>query len=299
MPGRRRRRLPAVEKGEYNVVPPPLAGGDVSAAGPTPLVARPASATASMVGRPFFNVGNTCFLNSVLQCLLHLPAVRRGLLDDDHASMCRLCPSAFCAACALEAIACSSFDGTHGAFCPGQLTRHLSAVDHQFQLGFQQDAHEFMRRLLSVAAPQFCPSGTADAPGGESSTQRWLRGSLRSQVRCTACGRSSSMVDDFLDLSLELVNESGHAICSVVEALANFTRQVTVFPTLAVDVACSPNLTPWPLHNPQPGAPRRREQVLLRWVQRARAGNEAAHDSRVATQPHVASETVQPRRRTA
>jgi uncharacterized UBP type Zn finger protein len=172
-------------------------------------------------------LGNTCYLNGPLQCLLHLPNVRRALLGRGHTPMCCLAP-AFCASCALKAIASTAFDGTHAAFVPTQLTSHLCDLNPEFEIDVQSDAHELTRCLLTAATPQFCSFGFDDAHVDQSSTQMWFHGSLRTQTICATCLSVSIMTDDFFDLSLELVTESGEDISSVSAALANFTQTVTV-----------------------------------------------------------------------
>ena len=42
-------------------------------------------------GCGFANTGNTCFLNSALQCLLHTPPLLRVLLRHGRGDPCRLC----------------------------------------------------------------------------------------------------------------------------------------------------------------------------------------------------------------
>ena len=192
-----------------------------------PPLQSPAAAGTFTVGRPLINLGNTCYLNGPLQCLLHLPNVRRALLGRGHTPMCCLAP-AFCASCALKAIASTAFDGTHAAFVPTQLTSHLCDLNPEFEIDVQSDAHELTRCLLTAATPQFCSFGFDDAHVDQSSTQMWFHGSLRTRTVCATCLSVSIMTDDFFDLSLELVTESGEDISSVSAALANFTQTVTV-----------------------------------------------------------------------
>jgi ubiquitin carboxyl-terminal hydrolase 36/42 len=56
------------------------------------------------IGSGLDNIGNTCFLNSVLQCLLYTPALANYLLTRQHKSACRV-QAGFCALCELQDLA--------------------------------------------------------------------------------------------------------------------------------------------------------------------------------------------------
>ena len=67
---------------------------DDGVAGPLPGLFDPALATANMrwamrahAGPGLYNQGNTCFLNSTLQCLLHTPAFTQILLKEPNAAL--------------------------------------------------------------------------------------------------------------------------------------------------------------------------------------------------------------------
>ena len=90
---------------------------------------------------------------------------------------------------------------------PSSITRHphrLSKCLRPFQ---QEDAHEFMRALLS----------TLTMNGHNRQLSSLFDGLLESAVTCQACGRSSLTRDRYMDLSLDIcmdhVNTLGDALC--------------------------------------------------------------------------------------
>eukprot|EP00166_Cyanidium_caldarium_P002709 ctg_2653.g570 len=85
-------------------------------------VAPPESATvplfAGLVG--FWNLGNTCYMSSMLQVLIHVPPIRNFFLADLHAAFCRRRVDAMrtgrdatgeCFNCALDALVCDAYRG--------------------------------------------------------------------------------------------------------------------------------------------------------------------------------------------
>jgi ubiquitin C-terminal hydrolase len=100
---------------------------------------------ASFVGHK--NLGNTCYINSVLQCLGAVPALRAALGNSNHRSVCTR--EDFCAACETE----SHFEAVTQAIessMPGQqpakvepkrIAGMVPELNEDFQLWQQEDAH--------------------------------------------------------------------------------------------------------------------------------------------------------------
>eukprot|EP00250_Pteridium_aquilinum_P017473 c23646_g1_i1 orf=62-1123(+) len=177
---------------------------------PTALVKR--------IGAGLNNLGNTCFLNAVLQCLTYTPPLAAYTQAGLHQSSCRA--AGFCAMCSLESHVKQALSAPGRMISPNQLVKNLRCISRSFQVGRQEDAHEYMRYLIE-ALQKCCPL-EAHANALPNSHRNFIQmifgGRLRSQVKCTQCSHSSNTYDPFLDLSLDIVKAE-----SLLKALARFT----------------------------------------------------------------------------
>uniref|UniRef100_A0A0E0K697 USP domain-containing protein n=1 Tax=Oryza punctata TaxID=4537 RepID=A0A0E0K697_ORYPU len=193
-----------------------LEKGDGSGSGIDPEL-RVARMYLRRIGAGLQNFGNTCYLNSVLQCLTYTEPFVAYLQSGEHMSSCRT--AGFCALCALQRHVSSALQST------GKILRpvHIVGISRSFRISRQEDAHELMVSLLEsmhkCCLPSGVPSGSPSAYE-KSLVHRIFGGLLRSQVRCTTCSHSSNKFDPFLDLSLEIANAA-----TLVKALQNFTEE--------------------------------------------------------------------------
>ncbi|KAJ3443633.1 ubiquitin carboxyl-terminal hydrolase [Anaeramoeba flamelloides] len=102
------------------------------------------------IGKGLVNLGNTCFLNSVLQCLTYIPIFTQYLLSGDHSKNCK--SKKFCILCALEQHVKNVF------FRPNKINQSLRYIvlnvkklGKSIRIGRQEDAHEFLLALLEYA----------------------------------------------------------------------------------------------------------------------------------------------------
>lgn len=74
------------------------------------------------------NLGNTCFMNSVLQALLHTPPLRNYFLSDRHnKAICQRRASHLCLGCDMDTIFTAAFSGDRTPYSPAQfLYRYLN-----------------------------------------------------------------------------------------------------------------------------------------------------------------------------
>ncbi|KPP78157.1 ubiquitin carboxyl-terminal hydrolase 3-like [Scleropages formosus] len=172
------------------------------------------------------NLGNTCFMNAILQSLSSLVEEFRKTL-------------------------CSLWQGSQTAFSPDSLFYVVWKIMPNFRGYQQQDAHEFMRYLLDhlhlelqgnhsrVIMSTLSEGGLQSSPGdkccinGTSTIVTSVFGGvLQNEVNCLICGTESKKFDPFLDLSLDIPsqfrnkrtkNMENGPICTLQDCLRSFT----------------------------------------------------------------------------
>jgi len=88
--------------------------------------------------------------------------------------------------------------------------KNMKAIMPSFRYGRQEDAHEFLRYVISGLQAKEIPKNktNTDVSPSESDIFAIFGGYLRSEVHCYQCGKSSFTYDQFLDLSLEISNST-------------------------------------------------------------------------------------------
>ncbi|KAL6051711.1 Ubiquitin carboxyl-terminal hydrolase [Balamuthia mandrillaris] len=182
------------------------------------------------LGPGLHNLGNTCFLNSVLQCLTYTPPLANYCLQRSHSKTCRRV--GFCAFCTMEGHIAKALKTPGGAFAPKPIVANLRAIVRHFRLGRQEDAHEFLRYLVESLHKASLPKLPEQQDKAKmmliqqtSLVHRIFGGYLQSQVTCAACSFNSNTFDPFLDLSLEIRQNKCN---SLADAFAHFTKRETL-----------------------------------------------------------------------
>lgn len=173
------------------------------------------------IGAGLQNLGNTCFLNSVLQCLTYTEPLAAYLESGKHQNSCRM--AGFCALCAIQKHVSRALQATGKILAPKDLVSNLRCISRNFRNARQEDAHEYMVNLLESMHRCCLPSGVpSESPSAyeKSLVHKIFGGRLRSQVQCMQCKFCSDKFDPFLDLSLEILRAD-----SLHKALDHFTAR--------------------------------------------------------------------------
>ncbi|XP_050388212.1 ubiquitin carboxyl-terminal hydrolase 23 isoform X2 [Argentina anserina] len=173
------------------------------------------------IGAGLINMGNTCYLNSVLQCLTYTEPLAAYLQSGRHRNSCHI-KNGFCALCAIQEHVSLALQSTK-SILPKALVCNLQRISRNFRKSRQEDAHEYMVNLLESMHKCCLPSGVpSESPSAyeKSLVHKIFGGRLRSRVKCLQCSYCSDKLDPFLDLSLEIAKAN-----SLNKALVNFTAE--------------------------------------------------------------------------
>ncbi|XP_048466755.1 ubiquitin carboxyl-terminal hydrolase 36 isoform X2 [Rhincodon typus] len=156
------------------------------------------------VGAGLHNLGNTCFLNSTVQCLTYTPPLANYLLSKEHS---KTCPQiGFCMICIMQNHLIQAFANSGNAIKPLSFIRELKKIARHFRFGNQEDAHEFLRYTID-AMQKACLSGCTKLDRQTQATSlvhQIFGGYLRSRVKCSVCKSVSDTYDPYLDIALEI-----------------------------------------------------------------------------------------------
>ncbi|KAI8008614.1 Ubiquitin carboxyl-terminal hydrolase 15 [Camellia lanceoleosa] len=171
--------------------------------------------------RGLMNCGNSCYANAVLQCLTCTKPLTIYLLRRSHSRAC--CTKDWCLMCELEQHV-TMLRESRGPLSPGRILSHMRSINRQIGDGSQEDAHEFLR-LLVTSMQSICLEGL----GGENMVdprlqettfiQHTFGGRLKSKVKCLRCHHESERYENIMDLTLEIFGW----VESLEDALTQFT----------------------------------------------------------------------------
>ncbi|XP_045391341.1 ubiquitin carboxyl-terminal hydrolase 17-like protein 6 [Lemur catta] len=165
------------------------------------------------VGAGLWNVGNTCYMNAVLQCLTYTAPLANYMLSQEHSLTCH--PQKFCMLCTMEAHV------TRALHQPGQVIKPSLALAAGFHRYKQEDAHEFLMFTVD-AMKKACLSGHKPLNGHSEDTtliHQIFGGHWRSQIKCLHCHSISDTFDPYLDIALDI-----EAASNVSQALQQLVK---------------------------------------------------------------------------
>ncbi|XP_044260745.1 ubiquitin carboxyl-terminal hydrolase 21 isoform X1 [Tribolium madens] len=200
------------------------------------------------------NIGNTCFMNSVIQCLSNTKTLLEYLLQDHYVNDINTTTSAMKGAL-IKAFAevikkLWSQEASDRVVNTSSLKSQIQRFAPRFIGYAQQDAQEFLRYLLEglhedVNRVKEKPKPIlteideklTDSEKSSESWNRYLRmdnskivdyfvGQLKSTLKCTHCGHCSVTFDPFWDLSLPIPQRAGQV--RLAQCLDSFTREETL-----------------------------------------------------------------------
>lgn len=212
---------------------------------------------ATPIGCGLNNLGNTCFLNSTLQCLTYTPCLTNLLQSRFHSKSCT--NKGFCLFCIMEShVNATTKRSKNQSFTPKAFVANLRAISKHFRRGRQEDSHEFLRFVIDhMQRNSLRAKGAAKLSKIDKETSvihSIFGGVLQSQVKCQKCFYESDTFDPCLDLSLdikgcnsleralqrfcrtEVLDTDNQYRCDHCKKLSNAHKQFTIFkaPTVAV-----------------------------------------------------------------
>ncbi|GAB1303225.1 Ubiquitin carboxyl-terminal hydrolase 51 [Apodemus speciosus] len=155
--------------------------------------------------RGLINLGNTCFMNCIVQALTHIPILKDFFLSDKH--KCMMTSPSLCLVCEMSSLFQAMYSGTQSPHIPYKLL-HLIWIHAEHLAGYrQQDAHEFLIAILDVLHRHSQEDGI-EQDGNPNCCNciidHIFTGSLQSDLTCQACQGVSTTIDPCWDISLDL-----------------------------------------------------------------------------------------------
>uniref|UniRef100_A0A8C3L4C3 Ubiquitin carboxyl-terminal hydrolase n=1 Tax=Chrysolophus pictus TaxID=9089 RepID=A0A8C3L4C3_CHRPC len=175
------------------------------------------------VGVGLYNLGNTCFINSALQCLTYTPPLANYMLSLEHTQSCNY--QGFCMMCTMETHVNRVLRYAHDAIRPVVFVHELKRIGKHFRHGAQEDAHEFLRFTVD-AMQEVCLHGCTILDRSSQATtiiHQIFGGFLRSRVKCLNCKAVSDTYEPFLDIPLDIKLDI-KTDSSVIKALEQFVK---------------------------------------------------------------------------
>ncbi|XP_027561941.1 ubiquitin carboxyl-terminal hydrolase 42-like isoform X5 [Neopelma chrysocephalum] len=163
------------------------------------------------------NLGSTCYINVILQCLTYTPPLANYLLSREHSQLCS--QEGFCMMCTMEAHVRKVLRSSASAIWPKAVIRDLKLIGEEFEPDTAGDAFEFLCCALK-AMQRACLSGCSNLDiSSQTSTivHQIFGGLLKSRVTCLRCKAVSDSYKAFLHILLDIKEAS-----SLTAALEDF-----------------------------------------------------------------------------
>ncbi|XP_066566888.1 ubiquitin carboxyl-terminal hydrolase 2a isoform X2 [Amia ocellicauda] len=195
------------------------------------------------------NLGNTCFMNSILQCLSNTQQLRDYCIQNSHRRDLHNNTRVHTALMEEFAKLIQTLWSSSGseAVSPSEFKTQIQKYAPRFVGYNQQDAQEFLRFLLDglhnevnrvTVRPRASTEDLDHLPDDEKGKRMWNKyleredsrvvdlfvGQLKSSLTCSDCGYCSTVFDPFWDLSLPIAKK-GYGEVSLMDCMRLFTKE--------------------------------------------------------------------------
>ncbi|KAF4706994.1 hypothetical protein FOZ63_019950 [Perkinsus olseni] len=174
--------------------------------------------TSKSYGAGLRNQGNTCYLNSTLQCLSYVSAFAQASEAKVHEKTCaRKRAGVWCGLCNLSSLICRIHQSHGGHISPTEILRYLNLFFARFRPGRQEDAHDALRQLIDtcIRSEALPPKISSSAQNRKAPfvnplvSQTTMLGQMfgyhtAQRIQCGNCGHVSSTFHFDMDISLSI-----------------------------------------------------------------------------------------------